>query len=105
MSRKPGIARQFYEDHKDDFYVDRLDHISVSTPHGGRQLRPPRYFDNLFDIEDHEMLQEIKANRREIVENLWKMRQEQSGKNYLELLSSMEENTKNRIKSLKRSEI
>ena len=105
MSRRPGIARQFYEDHHDDFYIDRLDHLSISTPDGGRQLRPPRYFDSLFDLEDPESMREIKEHRKEIVEDLWKMRVQQTGKSYLELLASMEVNKKDKIKCLKRSEI
>lgn len=102
MSRKPGIASQFYEDHKDDLY--KYDHISISTPRGGKQLRPPRYFDSKFDLDDPDRMAAIKTQRKEIVENLFAMRMQQTGKSYLDLLSSMEANKLDRIKSLVRSE-
>lgn len=61
MSRKPGIARLYYEDHKSDIY--KYDEIFLSTTSGGMKSKPPRYFDQLFDIDDPELLAEVKARR------------------------------------------
>lgn len=61
MSRKPGIARQYYEEHKDDIY--RFDEIHLATADGGRTVRPSHYYDQLFDIEDPELLAKVKARR------------------------------------------
>lgn len=103
MSRKPGIGRQFYEDHKGELY--EYDHISIKTHKGGRQVRPPRYFDQLFDIDDPDSMSEIKAKRKAFMEEFTKMRLSRTSKGYLEMLADEEANFKDRIKGLQRSEI
>lgn len=60
MSRRPGIAKPFYDKYQEDIY--RFD--SVLLP-GGSEVKPPRYFDNLFDIDHGSSLQEIKDRRIE----------------------------------------
>ncbi|UPW41644.1 replication initiator protein [Peromfec virus RodF8_32] len=65
MSRDPGIGRQFFEDHPDLYDFDS---ISVSTPTGGRNIRPPRYYDKLYDIDHPQELAQIKESRRFIAE-------------------------------------
>lgn len=62
MSRRPGIARQYYEDHPDLFEFDK---INVSTPTGGKSFRPPRYFEKLFEMDDYDALQSLKNIRAE----------------------------------------
>lgn len=49
MSRKPGIARKYYDENRDEIYKFRK--INLSTPTGGKAFKPPRYFDNLYDQE------------------------------------------------------
>lgn len=66
MSLKPGIGRQYFDDNSDKFY--KYDSIAVSTPTGGRQIRPPRYYDKLYDIDHPNELAEIKAIRRSMAE-------------------------------------
>lgn len=63
MSRKPGIAHQYYVDHPDLF-----DHqyINISTDVGGLKFRPPRYYDRLFDIDHPGELEQAKAVRRRL---------------------------------------
>ena len=39
MSRKPGIARNYYDNNKDYFY--KYDNIVMSTSDGGRTFKPP----------------------------------------------------------------
>lgn len=60
MSRRPGIARPFYEKYHDQIY--RYD--SVILP-GSAEVKPPRYFDNLFDIDNSLDLRDIKDKRIE----------------------------------------
>lgn len=103
MSRKPGIGRDFYERHKRDLYT--FDHVSISTPRGGRQIRPPRYFDILFDLDDPDRCAQVKAQRKEIIDNLNSMRLSLTGKDYLQLLADDEAALKDKIKSLRRSEL
>lgn len=103
MSRCPGIGRQYYEDHKDTLY--KFDSFSVSTPKGGKQLRPPRYFDRLYDLEEPDIMSGIKDHRKEVAEGLQKMRLQQTGLSYLELLASDEKNKIASIRSLKRGDL
>lgn len=67
MSRKPGIGRQYYDDHVGSIY--EYDSIALSTPTGGRQLRPSHYYDSLYDLEDSDKLEEIKQIRKTMAEN------------------------------------
>lgn len=63
MSRRPGIGRQFYEDHKTELYA--YGEVNITTPKGGRKLRPSSYYDKLYDLEYPDDLKLIKAKRRD----------------------------------------
>lgn len=60
MSRRPGIAHQFYVDHpeivKDGF-------VYVETPKGGKKIYSPRYFDLMYDLDCPDDMERIKAQR------------------------------------------
>lgn len=99
MSRKPGIARQWYEDHPDCYDYE---YISISTPTGGKKFRPPRYFDKLYDIDEPERMAEIKETRRRMAEAAQQAKLSSTTLSYLQLLE-VEENAKaDAIKKLKR---
>ncbi len=63
MSRRPGIARNYYEKHKDEIY--ETDSIYIATRKGVQKARPSKYYDKLYDIDYHEELEKIKGNRKE----------------------------------------
>lgn len=46
MSRNPGIGRDYYEAYKKEIYVTD----SIVLP-GGVEVKPPRYYNNLYEIE------------------------------------------------------
>lgn len=100
MSRKPGIARQWYEDHPDCYDYE---YINVSTPTGGKKFRPPRYFDQLFDLDHPDESREMKELRRKLAEEATAAKLQQTDLSYLDYLQVEENNLVNRIKSLKRS--
>jgi hypothetical protein len=54
-----GLAREFYEQFKEDIYP--WDHVI----HKGRKLRPPRYYDGIYDAENPEQMKEVKNKRLE----------------------------------------
>ncbi|QCS36550.1 replication initiator protein [Capybara microvirus Cap3_SP_450] len=58
-SRKPGIAKQWYIDHMYDIYS--TDEMITAK---GRKVKPPAYYDKLFDLEYPEQLELIKSERR-----------------------------------------
>ncbi len=62
MSRKPGIGRQYYDDHP-DLYEHEF--INISTEKGGRKFRPPKYYDRLFDVDCPEESAKLKSHTYE----------------------------------------
>ena len=66
MSRKPGIARDYYEDNKDSIY--RTEEIYISDLNGSKKCRPPKYFDKLYDVDYPSDYERIKLNRQKFAE-------------------------------------
>lgn len=99
MSRKPGIARQWYDDHP---CVYDYEYINISTPQGGRKFRPPKYFDRLFEIEEPEKMAEVKDARRRMAEHAKKLKLKQTTQSYLEMLETEEHALEDRISTLRR---
>lgn len=58
MSRRPGLAAQWYEKYKSDVYP------SDEVVHDGRKHRPPKYYDNLLEAENPQRHESIKHKRR-----------------------------------------
>lgn len=88
VSNKPGLARQYYEDHPDLF---EHEYINISTPTGGRKFRPPKYFDKLFDIDQPELSAELKETRRLMAVESTRLKMDMSSMNYLDLLAVQEQ--------------
>ena len=61
MSRKPGIGYQYYVDHPD---IYKYESINIPTEKGAMQIRPPRYYDKLFDLENSDEMAKIKVKRQ-----------------------------------------
>lgn len=57
MSRRPGIAKNWFDKYKDDLYP------KDSIHHNGERYTVPKYYDSLYELEDPKALQGIK-NRR-----------------------------------------
>lgn len=102
MSRRPGIARQYYDDHPD---IYEHEYINLSTEKGGRKIKPPRYYDQLFDIENPEKMAEIKQIRQKMAKAKQKAKL-QATSLYSDELRQVEEHNKMAvIKSLRRDSI
>lgn len=103
-SRKPGIGRQYYDDHDTDDgnSLFETDFIHVSTATGGKKFRPPRYYHKLFDIEYPEKSAELRATRQKMAEYQKQLKLDKTDLSYLELLAVEEDSLNDRIKSLKR---
>lgn len=63
-SRRPGLGKDYYELHKDEIY--RFDNLYVGIG-GGKTLltAPPKYFDRLFELEEPDILAELKERRKD----------------------------------------
>lgn len=58
MSRRPGIGREWFELYGDEVYA----HDSVIV--NGREVKPPKFYDALFEAVSPGRLAEVKAKRR-----------------------------------------
>lgn len=102
MSLKPAIGRLYYDDHKDELY--KSDYIYVSTPEGSHQIRPPRYYDKLFDIDYPSDFEKIKAFREEFCDDMKVLKLQSTSMPYLSMLETEELVKMSQISALKRKE-
>lgn len=100
MSLKPAIGAQYYQEHKDEIY--KYDEIHISTVKGGRTVKPPRYYDKLYDDVYPAEMAEVRGNRKDIAKRAIQARVNRFDGNYLELLDQQERSFKARTKSLQR---
>lgn len=98
MSRKPGIAMDYYEQNKDKIY--EFDKIIFGTDEKSFEIKPPKYYDRLFDHDDPESLQKIKEIRKERAEQIVAQVEKESGQDYLEHLKKKEDAFKQRASSV-----
>ena len=61
MSTKPGIARDYYNLHKKDFYRD--DTCKIKKGNRIISLKVPRYYDKIYEVESPEDFKKIKDAR------------------------------------------
>ena len=103
MSRKPGIARQYYDEHKDELFYQ--DFVSIPTKDGGKQIFPPPYYEKLFeeDFPENEVI-ERKEKRKQAKINSINLQLEKTDKNYVDYLKTKEYNLDSKIKTLVRSD-
>lgn len=82
MSRRPGIGKSWLEKYQSDVFPH--DHVVV----GGREAKPPRYYDKQLEIRNPSELDGIKARR--VVRATEKNRKEEEGKKGLQFHSKLE---------------
>lgn len=102
MSRKPGIGREYFEDHKLDLYSDNKQ-CFIPTDKGHREIKSNRYYDSLYDIEYPDHYEVIRDERLEIAKKNDLLKSNLTSLSFLDRLHSEEVNANERIKSLKRS--
>ena len=61
-SRQPGIGREYYELHKHEIYSQ--DQILIRNKKGAFYVKPPKYFDRLYEKEFPELWEEVKKKRK-----------------------------------------
>lgn len=102
MSNKPGIGRKYLEDHPE---IYKYDQINISTLKGGIKVRPPKYYDRIFDDIAPEQMKEVKENRQVVAEAISRAKMAQTSLPYIEMLAVEEANRKAKTKILKRKEL
>jgi hypothetical protein len=105
MSLKPAIGRSYFDEKvaEGSLNLDTSD-IWVSTPEGGRRIKPPKYYDRLFERICPDGFSELKDVRKEFAEDMNKLKLQSTSLPYLEMLAVEEENKLAAISSLKRKE-
>lgn len=91
MSRKPAIGKEYFEDNKDLIFDS--DCIFVGTDRGSHKIRPPKYYERLFEVEDSVKYGIMKERNKKIAEDLAVLKKERTSLPYLEMLQ-VEENNK-----------
>lgn len=72
---------------------------------GGLKVRPPSYFDRLFDMEYPEEMEKIKNVRKEIAKNEMEMKLSKTDMNLFEMLQAEEVYLMERLTSLRRDKV
>jgi len=89
MSRRPGIAREWFETYKSDVYP------SDFLIHRNLKIKPPKYYDRLYEITEPTNYKHIKLNR--------KIKAKQNTDNTPERLQTKERLKLKSLQQLKRS--
>ena len=100
MSRRPGIGRNYFDEHYKDIY--KTDEVIYSTAKGGHTSKPPRYFDKCLERLDEDWYNLVKASRKRVAEEARRVLLHYSGLTIQEINQRRKEALKSRTKVLKR---
>lgn len=103
MSRRPGIGRQYYDEHKQDIY-NRCE-MFFQGMKGGIKVRPPRYFNKLFDIEYHDEYERICEENMKKSDNISSVKLKHTNLSLIELLAVEEQAKEQQVKLLRRDDV
>lgn len=98
MSRKPGIAFNYYFDNKENIY--EYDSLTLATNDGARILPPPRYFNKMYEIENELRYYQVKEARKRKGEDYLNTLYENTNLHYSDYLECLEEKKQLQISSL-----
>lgn len=102
MSRKEGIGRKYYEDNREKIYG--TDEIVITNNKGlAKVIRPPKYYDKLYDVEYPDDMALIKKKRVKMADNAMKLQLSKTSLSEKEYLQLKERNKQESIKRLKRA--
>lgn len=101
MSRNPGIGKEYFLKNKEKIY--ETDEMFVSTNKGVKRIKPARYFDKLFDIDEPEKMKKIKENRQTMAEIQEKAKWKDTDMDKNEAVQRSYETKDLKYKALKRS--
>lgn len=101
MSRRPGIALNYYLKNRDKIY--ETDEIFVARKNGVEKAKPSRYYDKKFDIDEPEMMAEIKERRQALAKESLRRKLENTSLSKEEYMSLCERAKEQSAKKLVRS--
>lgn len=104
MSRKPGIASDYFNNHAKALFEN--DEIIIKGHKEKIQaVKPPSYFDKKYDIINHGRIVQLKKKRKTIANNQLKSKMAQTSKTIKEQLLTDERAKKEAWKTLKRNQV
>lgn len=103
MSRRPGIGRQYYDEHGESVYDYR--YINIPGQEGGLKFTAPRYFDRLLEKDNPELLETQKQLRRQFAEQTDAAKEFRNTYGYAERLKVEEAQKQAVAKMLRRSSV
>lgn len=99
MSRRPGIARNYYERKKEEMYQN--DEIQI----GKMKRHPPRYFDKLYDIDYPSDMEKVREQRKKSAERSQNLKMSKTTKTIKEQIWLEGESKLSNIQQMKRDAI
>ena len=102
MSRKPGIGKEYFEQHAVDIYYGGA---FLSTEDGHLRILPNKYYDSLFDIEYPDASVVLNDDKKKIMKVNDELRSNLTSMSYTSMLESEENYKISRSKALKRKEV
>lgn len=103
-SNRPGIGREYFEKNKDIIYSK--DTVIIQKYGGGTmEIRPPKYYDKLYDVENHEKLEKIKERRKKDQERRTRTKYNQTTNYKKTQLWNEEQTKKEQASSLIRTKV
>lgn len=96
MSRRPGIAHDYYVLHPHAVY----DKTYISTDDGKKTISPPKYFRDLLYYDDPESWIKLSDKNKFLAENREKLLMSQTTLSKLEYLENVKNNTEKRMEIL-----
>lgn len=97
MSRRPGISRAWYDDHQ-----DILSDIHISTPDGGKKIRPPKYWRRIHESIDADLVAAESQRLKDRAISQRRLILEQTSKDFQIYCETLEANKKASVLALKR---
>lgn len=101
MSRNPGLARDYYENHRDEIYD--IDKLVVKFGDSVKIMKPPKYFDYLYDIDEPVLFEQLKFSRRDLAMNSECRRSERTDLSVDEYNELRDRSLKKRVSKLVRN--
>lgn len=100
MSLKPAIGAEYYEEHKDSIY--KFDALYLPE---GKVVKPPKYFDTLFERDFPDRFEVLKENRKKCQEIQLESSLKATNYDFDDFLVVQDKYLQERTKSLLRKEI
>lgn len=99
-SRRPGIGRQYYDDHPEMF---DFAYINLPGESGGKKVPPPRYYKRLLSVDDPDLAIKISDLNMQAFEWQKNLKKGLTDLEYYDMLKVQEEAKQKRIIALRRN--